>query len=163
MKKVIVIGCPGAGKSTFARKLRDITMLPLFYCDMLYHNADKTTVSKEVFDSRLKNILSQKEWIIDGHYQRTLSLRLDACDTVFFLDYPTSICLANVEKRIGTKREDMPWIEETFDAKFKQYIIDFNTVQRAKIINLLDSHKGLDKYVFTDPTQADDFLKKFER
>ncbi|MEY8605912.1 hypothetical protein [Muribaculum intestinale] len=31
MKKVIIIGCPGAGKSTFARKLSAKTGLPLYY------------------------------------------------------------------------------------------------------------------------------------
>ena len=45
MKKVIVIGSPGAGKSTFARKLRDKTDLPLYYLDMLWHRADKTNIS----------------------------------------------------------------------------------------------------------------------
>ena len=48
-KKVIIIGSPGSGKSTFARKLRDITGLPLHYLDMIWHRPDKTTVSKEEF------------------------------------------------------------------------------------------------------------------
>jgi stage III sporulation protein SpoIIIAA len=36
-KKMLIIGSPGSGKSTFARKLRDITKLPLYYMDMMYH------------------------------------------------------------------------------------------------------------------------------
>ena len=40
MRKIIIIGCPGAGKSTFARKLRDDTNLPLYYLDMLWHKED---------------------------------------------------------------------------------------------------------------------------
>ena len=55
MKKVIVIGSPGAGKSTFSRKLQNITGLPLFYLDMIYHRADKTTCSAEEFDEKLKS------------------------------------------------------------------------------------------------------------
>ena len=58
MKKVIVIGCPGAGKSTFARRLRDLTGLPLFYLDRIWHKADRTTVSREEFDAALEQILS---------------------------------------------------------------------------------------------------------
>ena len=58
MNRVIVIGCPGAGKSTFARRLRDKTGLPLYYLDMLWHRADRTTVSAEEFDGELEKILN---------------------------------------------------------------------------------------------------------
>ena len=52
MKKVIIIGCPGAGKSTFARKLKDRTGLPLFYLDMIWHKADGTNISRDEFDEK---------------------------------------------------------------------------------------------------------------
>ena len=89
MRKVMIIGCPGSGKSTFARALHAATGLPLYYLDMLYWNADKTTVSKEVFRGRLREILDTDAWILDGNYGSTIEIRLEACDTVFFLDYPT--------------------------------------------------------------------------
>lgn len=76
MKKVILIGSPGAGKSTFGRRLRDITGLPLYYLDQLWHRPDKTTVSREEFDRRLREILLNDQWILDGNYQRTLEVRL---------------------------------------------------------------------------------------
>ena len=53
MKRVIVIGSPGAGKSTFSRKLRDITGLPLYHLDNIWHKPDRTTISREEFDERL--------------------------------------------------------------------------------------------------------------
>ena len=59
MRKVIIIGCPGAGKSTFARKLRDDTNLPLYYLDMLWHKEDKTNISREEFDTKLNDILKK--------------------------------------------------------------------------------------------------------
>ena len=59
MKKVIVIGSPGAGKSTFARALRDRTGLPLYYLDMLWHKPDRTNVSREEFDRGLKELLKK--------------------------------------------------------------------------------------------------------
>lgn len=61
MRKVIIIGCPGSGKSTFGRKLRDLTGLPLYYLDMIYHRPDKTDLSKEEFAERIEAITSQKE------------------------------------------------------------------------------------------------------
>ena len=124
-KKIIVIGCPGSGKSTFARKLRDLTGLPLYYLDMLYHRRDRTTAPRDEFDAALKDILARDEWIIDGNYQRTLPLRLAACDLVFFFDLPLSECLEGAAARVGTVREDMPWVETEFDPDFRRYIIEF--------------------------------------
>ena len=71
-QRAIVIGCPGSGKSTFSRKLRDSTGLPLYYLDLLWHKPDRTTVSREKFDKRLYEILMQEQWIIDGNYQRKI-------------------------------------------------------------------------------------------
>ena len=57
MKRAIVIGSPGAGKSTFARKLKDKTGLPLYYLDRIFHKPDRTTVTREKFDQELQMIL----------------------------------------------------------------------------------------------------------
>ena len=72
MKKIIVIGCPGSGKSTFSRKLSKKTGLPLIHLDMLFWNSDKTTVDKITFIKRLENALGGEEWIIDGNYSSTI-------------------------------------------------------------------------------------------
>lgn len=141
MERAIVIGSPGAGKSTFARKLRDKTGLPLYHLDLLWHKPDRTTVTKEEFDARLKELLQQDRWILDGNFQRTLDLRLDACDTVFLLDLPLEVCLSSVEGRVGRQREDMPWIEEEFDPEFKQWIVDFPRNKLPKIYELLKQYQ----------------------
>lgn len=99
-QKIIVIGSPGSGKSTFSRKLRDITDLPLYYLDMIKHKPDRTEISSEEFDKKLNDILMKEQWIIDGNYQRTLEIRLKECDTVFLFDLPMEVCLAGAESRI---------------------------------------------------------------
>lgn len=68
MHKIIVIGCPGSGKSTFSKSLHKITGIPLFHLDLLNWNSNKTTVEKETFIERLTNIIKQEKWIIDGNY-----------------------------------------------------------------------------------------------
>ena len=55
MQKIIVIGCPGSGKSTFSKALHKIIGIPLFHLDMLFWNADKTTVEKAVFLEFIQN------------------------------------------------------------------------------------------------------------
>ena len=103
-KRIMVIGCPGSGKSTLARKLKDKTNLPLYYLDMMYWNEDKTTVSKEVFNERLNDVLNQDKWVIDGNYQSSMELRMKCCDTIIFLDYDVDTCLSGIKERQGKRK-----------------------------------------------------------
>lgn len=163
MKKIIVIGSPGAGKSTFARKLREKTGIPLYYLDMLWHKPDRSNVSQEEFDAGLDSILCQDEWIIDGNYLRTLERRLKACDTVFFLDYPLEVCLSGAASRIGKKREDMPWVEEEFDEEFRQWIIDFPRDQLPFIDKKLEQYRSKREIIlFKSRQEAEYYLKNEE-
>lgn len=163
MRKVIIIGCPGSGKSTFGRKLRDLTGLPLYYLDMIYHRPDKTDLSKEEFAERIEAITSQKEWIIDGCYFDSLYPRIKACDTIFFFDLPTEVCLRNVMARAGLKREDFPWIEEANDEKFHNYIRQFNHNFRSKILAMLAENADKAIYHFTDLSETTIFLNNLEK
>lgn len=125
MKKVIVIGCPGSGKSTFSRKLSAKTGLPLYYLDMIWHRPARTVVGRDEFDMQLEKILSEDVWIIDGNYARTLPVRLNHCDTVFFFDIPLEVCLEGIKSRLGKERVDMPWTDNELDAEFLQWVLDF--------------------------------------
>ena len=159
-RKIIVIGSPGSGKSTFARKLREKTQLPLHYLDMIFHNPDRTTVSREEFDQRLSEILETDEWIIDGNYLRTLPLRFENCTEVFLFDLPVEQCLEGAASRIGQVREDLPWVENEFDPEFRQYILDFQTDQMPRINELTEQYKDSRKItVFRSREEADNWLE----
>ncbi|MBQ9847609.1 MAG: AAA family ATPase [Clostridia bacterium] len=159
MKKIIVIGCPGSGKSTFSRALRDKTKLPLYYLDMIWHKPDKTNVTREEFDSRLHEILKNEEWIIDGNYNRTMEMRLKECDTVFLFDLPTEVCLNGASSRVGTKREEMPWVEEEFDPEFKEYIISFPESKLPEIYSLLEKYSDKNIFIFRSHKDVSGFLE----
>ncbi|MCR5616721.1 MAG: adenylate kinase [Clostridiales bacterium] len=160
MKRVIVIGCPGAGKSTFARKLRDKTGLPLYYLDMIWHLPDRTTISKEEFDKKLLDIVKTDRWILDGNYGRTMEMRLQYCDTVFLLDYPLEVCLEGARERVGKKREEMPWCEEELDEGFRQWIVDFPEEKLPGIYDLLERYKDKKEiHVFRSREDADSYLE----
>ena len=160
MNKIIVIGCPGSGKSTFSKALHDITGIPLFHLDMMYWNADKTTVEKSVFQARLNAVLEKDAWIIDGNYASTMEHRLAACDTVFFLDYPPDVCLEGARARRGKPRADMPWIETEEDAAFISFIEKFNEQQRPQVLALLERYKEKRVFVFQSRESADTFLRE---
>ena len=158
MQKVIVIGCPGSGKSTFSVNLHKKTSLPLYHLDMLYWNADKTTVEKAVFLNRLNKRLAENEWIIDGNYISTLELRLKYCDTIIFLDYPTDICLDGIKARQGKPRPDMPWVETEEDAEFIEFIKNFESETRPRVLELLNKYSYKDIYIFKNRTETEEFL-----
>ena len=158
MKKVIVIGCPGSGKSTVSRALHNKTGIPLYHLDMMYWNADKTTVEKSVFLERLSVVLEKDEWIIDGNYGSTMELRMVACDTVIFLDYPLEVCLDGIKERRGKPRSDMPWIETEEDAEFIEFIKNYNEQQKPKVLELLGKYSDKNIVIFKSREQADAFL-----
>ena len=158
MKKVIVIGCPGSGKSTVSRALHDKTGIPLYHLDMMYWNADKTTVEKSVFLERLTAVLEKNKWIIDGNYASTMELRMAACDTVVFLDYPLDVCLEGIKERRGKPRSDMPWIETEEDAEFIEFIKNYNEQQKPKVLELLEKYSDKNIVNFKSREEADAFL-----
>ena len=158
MNKVIIIGCPGSGKSTFARKLAEKTGLPLHYLDMMYWNADKSTVSREIFDQKLCEVLEQDKWIADGNYGRTMEMRLKGCDTVFFLDFDVDTCLQGIKERKGKPRPDMPWIETEDDEEFLEFIKNYTTQSRPKVIELLEKYNDKNIIIFKTRDEADDYI-----
>ena len=160
MKKVIIIGSPGAGKSVFSRKLHEITNLPLYHIDMLYHNSDGTHITTEELIEKFEKIFQTDQWIMDGNYQRTLEMRIKECDTIFLLDYPVEVCLAGAEARVGTKRDDLPWVEDKLDEEFKKVILNFSTEKLPKIYELLDKYKDEKNIIiFKDRTEANSYLE----
>ena len=158
MKKIIVIGCPGSGKSTVSRALHSKTGIPLYHLDMMYWNADKTTVEKSVFLERLSVVLEKDEWIIDGNYGSTMELRIAACDTVIFLDYPLDVCLDGIKERRGKPRSDMPWIEIEEDSEFIEFIKNYNEQQKPKVIELIKKYSDKNIIILESREQADAFL-----
>ena len=161
MKKVIVIGCPGSGKTTFAEKLQKQTGLPLYYLDAIWHKPDKTHISREDFDRRIAEIFSTDEWIIDGNYKRTIEMRLKECDTVFLFDLPTEVCIQGAKERIGKGRYDLPWLETEFDPEFKRFIEDFPKDTLPYIYELFEKYKeNRQIIVFKSRQAAEEFLVK---
>ncbi|MBQ4517686.1 MAG: adenylate kinase [Clostridia bacterium] len=159
MEKVIIIGCPGSGKSTFGRKLKHITGLPLYHLDMMFWNEDKTTVSKEIFVERLHEVMSNPKWIIDGNYGSSMEMRIRESDTVFFLDYPTNVCIEGIESRKGQPRSDMPWIENgNTDKDFIDFINKYNSESRPKVISILEKYPSKNIVVFRSRVESEEYL-----
>lgn len=156
--RALVIGCPGSGKSTFARALARLCGVPVVHLDNLFWRADETTVAPEEFDARLHKALAADRWIMDGNYARTLRCRLARCDQVFFLDYPVEVCLEGIAARVGTKRLDIPWVERELDPEFFRYVRTFNQEVRPALLHTLAAFPQVPQTVFCTQAEANAYL-----
>ena len=164
MKRVMIIGCGGAGKSTLARKLGEKTGLPVIHLDQIFWSPGNWQhLSREEFDALLLKEMEKTTWILDGNYDRTMELRLEACDTVIYLDYSRWICLVQWLKRVithwGTARPDMaPGCKEWFDPEFFHWMWNFNREHRKQYHALLKAQRSKTIHIFKTRRQLRKFL-----
>ena len=149
IKKIIVIGSPGAGKSCFSRELTLLTNIRLFHMDNLYWHKDRTHITHEELVSKLNEIMSDETWIIDGNYISTLELRIKEANTIFYLDYPTEVCIEGIKSRVGKKRDDIPWVEDELDNDFLKFVETFRTETKSQIESLLEKYNYKRLYRFS--------------
>lgn len=161
-KKIIVLGCAGSGKSTFAKSLQELTGLPLYHLDRLWWRGDRTHISREEFDGALRALLRGAEWILDGDYSRTYEARFAACDTVVFLDYDQEDCLRGIAERLGKERPDIPWTETAPDPELVAQVLRYREENRPRVYSLIEKYPDRRLIVFRTRAQASAWLRAFE-
>lgn len=163
MKKIIVIGCPGSGKTVFSKKLAENTGLPIIHLDSVWWKSDRTHISRDDFDRRLEEIMAQDRWIIDGDYSRTYEIRFMHCDTVLFFDLPEEVCLEGIASRTGTEREDMPWTDTVTDPSLVQEVRKYRTENRPVVMALIEKYTDKDIHVFSTRDEAAVWLDHYSK
>ena len=164
MERVMIIGCGGAGKSTLARALGEKTGLPVVHLDRIWWEPGNWQhIGEPEFDARLMAELEKPRWILDGNFNRTMEMRLEACDTVIYLDYPRLVCLKNwlgrVVKNWGRHRPDMTeGCAEWFDPEFVKWIWNFNKNNRVLNYTRIAKSKHAKAIVLKNRKEARQFL-----
>ncbi|MBL4799534.1 MAG: adenylate kinase [Oleispira sp.] len=101
MKKVAVFGKPGSGKSTFSKRLASVMGIPLHPLDSIVYKKNGDLVDRPTYDKEHGNILSSDSWIIDGFGPMgSFNQRLDAADTLVYIDLPYVVSYWLVTKRL---------------------------------------------------------------
>ena len=162
MQRVLVIGSPGAGKSTLSTALAAQTGLPLYHLDQMFWTEGWIERDKNELQTMLTGVLAQDRWIIDGNYGSSLPQRIARADTVVWLDYPTWLCLGRVLRRWwqyrGHTRPDMTdGCPEQIDLPFLRYVLNFRRAWAKRNGAALNGFGGK-VFRFSTPEAAEDWL-----
>lgn len=146
-KRILVIGCCGSGKSTLSKKLQTLLPLEIIHLDQFYWKENWVETKIEDWNKIVFNLAKKPSWIMDGNYASSFDIRFPFADTIIYLDYSTFSCLCRVIKRIfkyyGRVRPDIPkGCKERFDLGFLNYVLSFNSKNRAKIYARLEKAKN---------------------
>jgi adenylate kinase family enzyme len=166
MKKVAIIGCAGAGKSTLALQLHTHLKLPVYHLDKYYWKPQWLQPDFDEFIVAHHEICEQPEWIVDGMYFRTLYHRLHEADTIIFLDMPRSMCLWRVLKRMFFNYGKVTFSSavhcpERFDWTFLKWVWNFNKRTRKSLTLLLDDIAREKRvYILRSKKEVQHFIEK---
>jgi adenylate kinase family enzyme len=166
MQRVLVMGCAGAGKSTFGRALADRLGLPFVSIDRIYWQPGWREPKLEEFTAKMTREAEEPAWVMDGNYTRygAGELRRDRADTIVWFDLPRWVCMLSVIRRsassYGQVRPEMaPGCPEKFDWEFLRFVWTYRATQRPKLLAYFSALRGDQRLVtFTARAQAADFL-----
>lgn len=170
MRRILIIGPGGAGKSTLARRIAERSGLPLIHLDALYWRPGWVETPRPEWQARVAELAAGDRWIMDGNFGGTLPQRLTACDTVLLLDPPPLRCAWRVLRRRwrhrGRARPDMhPECPEKLDAEFLWWILSYRRRKLPRVRRLLDAAAahGVQVIVLRDDAAVEAFMATFER
>lgn len=159
-KKILILGCPGSGKTTLSLKLAESTHLPCYHLDDFFWKEGWIPVEENIFVKKIKEIVDRDQWILEGNYSGYLDIRLQKADTVIYLEKPTITCLWRVLKR-AISLKFFADSESTFPKKIVQgfldnkngisddffgfilFVLKFKKRERNKVLNELKEYPNL--------------------
>jgi adenylate kinase family enzyme len=164
MKKILVVGSSGAGKSTFARHLGKTTGLEVIHLDKIFWNPGWVETDREEWRKKIEQLSKGDSWIMDGNYSGTLETRLPACDTVIFLDMPRLLCVYRILKRVvfywpGSRPDMAEGCHEKFNWEFVKYVWNYRHRSKPKVEALLKRFEDTKTVIrLRSKSEIEDFL-----
>ncbi|MEK7725189.1 MAG: DNA topology modulation protein [Acidobacteriota bacterium] len=164
MKRIVIIGPGGAGKSTLAKQIGEIFNIEVLHLDKLYWQSGWVEPSADEWGKKVEELLKANSWVMDGNFGGTMEMRLKACDTAIFMDFPPAICLYRVLKRRlkyrNTNRPDMTeGCNEKVDLDFLGWIWNYRKVKKPKVEKILQKFERNKKIIrLKSPKDVEKFI-----
>ena len=168
MRRVLVIGSGGSGKSTVAARLGELLELEVNHLDKFYWRSGWVEPERDEWIKTVTELIDRDSWVMDGNYSGTLELRLRKCDTIVFLDLPRVLCLWRIAKRYflyrdGTRPDMAEGCRENLNLDFIEWVWNYPRRSRPKVVKLLQQHAD-GKQIFWLRSRSDvkRFLSQFK-
>ncbi|WP_068781077.1 DNA topology modulation protein [Paenibacillus sp. GM2] len=161
--KIMIIGANGSGKSTFARKLGEILNVPVHHLDYYFWKPRWQETPPEEWNEFINHLVQEDQWIIDGYYGRTLDIRLEAADVIFFMDLSPWVTTYRVIKRRiqyhGKSRPDLnEGCPESIDWPFIKYSWNFRRDKRPAVMEKLQRYSTGKRVIIVKNSRQVEFL-----
>ena len=167
MRRVVVVGSGGSGKSTFSRELGRVTGIPVIHLDREYWRPGWEETPKDEWKARVADMLEGERWIMDGNFGGTREMRMQAADTIIFLDLPRRVCLYRILKRTlkyyGRSRPDMAeGCPERLDLEFVMWVWNYKHRSRKRLLAELEGLEEKSVIILRNQRQVSDFLANLD-
>lgn len=163
MDKILIIGINGAGKSTFTNKLGKKLSRKVIHLDSVYYKSGWQVVhqTRDEWKQKVRDLVSGDRWIIDGHYNSTLNIRVPAADTIIFFNFNKLLCLYRICKRAMGKAQPFDKPEGNFNKLSWNLVKKLIIFPKKKILNMLDQYKDTKKiFIIKNDKEAENLLEK---
>jgi adenylate kinase family enzyme len=164
MKRVVVIGSGGSGKSIFSRQLGEITGLPVVHLDALFWRPNWTRTPDDEWVDTIRREIAKPEWIMDGNFGGTREMRMQAADTVIMLDLPRWLCMYRITRRMlqygGRRRPDMAeGCREKLDLEFIAWVWNYRKSSRARAFAEIEKLNNQRVVILKNRKEVAEFLR----
>jgi adenylate kinase family enzyme len=167
MRRVVVVGSYGAGKTTLARRLGELLGLEVFHLDALRWLPGWRLRPRPEWDALLERLVAGDRWIVDGNFEQTLEPRLRRADTVVVLDFPVLLSFLRVVRRRlarGARVDLADGCEERLNLQPLVQALGYRRRERRRIFHAVNRHvpDGTRVIVLRRPAQVEQLLARLD-
>ncbi len=142
MKRILVLGSAGSGKSTLTKRIGHILMLPVIHLDKYYWNPNWEETPADEWKEKVARLTTKDKWVMDGGYYSTLEMRVKRADSIIFIDFPRRVSYLRIFLRFlryrGETRPSMTErCPERLDWEFLKWIWSYPKTKRSWILGCL--------------------------
>jgi adenylate kinase family enzyme len=164
MERVAIVGPAGAGKSWLARRLGELTGLPVIHLDLEFWRPGWQPTPLDEWTKTVERLAAAERWIIDGDFVETMPVRFSRADAIVFMDMPRWRCYVRLVARRLTyrrgSRPDMPaGCDEGFDLDLLRWIWRYPSRTKPRVLGLMrEAGPGTRLITLRTPGQVRTFL-----